>query len=64
MSQNMAQVSLAAEAVASNAVEVEGSIRDISDAMATIRGNTEKAATVSRQGAGEGDSRSAAACAS
>ena len=50
MSQNMAQVSLAAEAVASNAVEVEGSIRDISDAMATIRGNTEKAATVSRQG--------------
>ncbi|MFI5316741.1 MAG: methyl-accepting chemotaxis protein [Myxococcota bacterium] len=51
MSQNMAQVSLAAEAVASNAVEVEGSIRDISDAMATIRGNTEKAATVSRQGA-------------
>lgn len=51
MSQNMAQVSLAAEAVASNAVEVEGSIRDISDAMSTIRGNTEKAATVSRQGA-------------
>jgi methyl-accepting chemotaxis protein len=51
MSQNMAQVSLAAEAVASNAVEVEGSIRDISDAMTTIRGNTEKAATVSRQGA-------------
>jgi methyl-accepting chemotaxis protein len=51
MSQNMAQVSLAAEAVASNAVEVEGSIRDISDAMATIRGNTEKAANVSRQGA-------------
>jgi len=51
MSQNMAQVSLAAEAVASNAVEVEGSIRDISDAMNTIRGNTEKAATVSRQGA-------------
>jgi methyl-accepting chemotaxis protein len=50
MSQNMAQVSLAAEAVASNAVEVEGSIRDISDAMATSRGNTEKAATVSRQG--------------
>src|SRR5262249_53733229 len=53
MSQNMAQVSLAAEAVASNAVEVEGSIRDISDAMATIRGNTEKAATGSRQGAEE-----------
>jgi len=51
MSENMAQVSLAAEAVASNAVEVEGSVRDISDAMSTIRGNTEKAATVSRQGA-------------
>ena len=47
----MAQVSLAAEAVASNAVEVEGSVRDISDAMSTIRGNTEKAAIVSRQGA-------------
>ena len=30
----MAQVSLAAEAVASNAVEVEGSVRDISDALA------------------------------
>ncbi|MBM4336119.1 MAG: methyl-accepting chemotaxis protein [Deltaproteobacteria bacterium] len=51
MSENMAQVSLAAEAVASNAVEVEGSVRDISDAMTTIRDNTEKAATVSRQGA-------------
>jgi methyl-accepting chemotaxis protein len=51
MSDNMAQVSLAAEAVASNAVEVEGSVRDISDAMATIRDNTERAATVSRQGA-------------
>jgi methyl-accepting chemotaxis protein len=51
MSENMAQVSLAAEAVASNAVEVEGSVRDISDAMSTIRGNTEKAAIVSRQGA-------------
>ena len=51
MSDNMAQVSLAAEAVASNAVEVEGSVRDISDAMETIRGNTERAATVSRQGA-------------
>ena len=51
MSDNMAQVSLAAEAVASNAVEVEGSVRDISDAMSTIRDNTERAATVSRQGA-------------
>ncbi|MEX2206520.1 MAG: methyl-accepting chemotaxis protein [Myxococcota bacterium] len=51
MSDNMAQVSLAAEAVASNAVEVEGSVRDISDAMGTIRDNTERAATVSRQGA-------------
>jgi methyl-accepting chemotaxis protein len=51
MSDSMAQVSLAAEAVASNAVEVEGSVRDISDAMATIRDNTERAATVSRQGA-------------
>ena len=51
MSDNMAQVSLAAEAVASNAVEVEGSVRDISDAMATIRDNTERAASVSRQGA-------------
>ncbi len=51
MSDNMAQVSLAAEAVASNAVEVEGSVRDISDAMATIRGDTERAAAVSREGA-------------
>ncbi len=51
MSENMAQVSLAAEAVASNAVEVEGSVRDISDAITMIRDNTEKAATVSRQGA-------------